>query len=140
MNNYIFLAGRLIYALPLLMMGSTHFLKMDAMISYATIRGLPAPQVSVVLSGIVIVLGALSVLLGLRGKIGAWLVAVFLIGSAFTMHQYWNMTDAILAQEVMATFYKNIVMAGAALMITQTGTGAYSLDVFLARPRTAMAH
>jgi putative oxidoreductase len=140
MNNYIFLAGRLIYALPLLVMGSSHFLKMGAMINYATIRGLPMPQVSVVISGLVIVLGALSVLLGFRGKIGAWLVAVFLIGSAFTMHQYWNISEVMLAQEVMATFYKNLVMAGAALMLTQTGTGAYSLDAYLARPRTAMAH
>jgi len=140
MNNYIFLAGRFIYALPLLMMGSSHFLKMDAMISYATIRGLPMPQVSVVLSGVLIVLGALSVLLGFRGKIGAWLVAVFLVGSAFTMHQYWNMTDVMLAQQEMANFLKNLIMAGAALMITQTGTGAYNLDAYLARPRTAMAH
>jgi len=140
MSHYIFLAGRVIYALPLMMMGSSHFLKMDAMINYAAIRGLPMPQVSVVLSGVVIVLGALSVLLGFRGKIGAWLVAVFLVGSAFTMHQYWNTPDVIQSQQEMAGFLKNLIMAGAALMITQTGTGAYSLDAYLARPKTAMAH
>lgn len=138
MNNYIFLAGRIIFALPLLMMGSTHFLKMEAMVSYATLRGLPAPKISVILSGLVIVIGALSVLAGFRGKIGAWLVAAFLVGSAFSMHQYWNVPDAMLAQEQMANFFKNLIMAGAALMITQIGTGAYSLD-YLVKPRAAMA-
>jgi putative oxidoreductase len=138
MNNYIFLAGRIVFALPLLMMGSTHFFKMEAMVSYATLRGLPMPQASVILSGLVIVLGALSVLLGFRGKIGAWLVAAFLVGSAFSMHQYWNVSDILLAQEQMANFFKNIIMAGSALMITQTGTGQYSLD-YLVKPRAAMA-
>ena len=138
MNNYIFLLGRIIFALPLLMMGSTHFLKMEAMVSYAMLRGLPSPKISVVLSGLVIVIGAISVLVGFRGKIGAWLVAVFLVGSAFSMHQYWNVTDIILAQEQMANFFKNIIMAGAALMITQIGTGPYSLD-YLVKPRAAMA-
>jgi uncharacterized membrane protein YphA (DoxX/SURF4 family) len=44
----------------------------------------------------------------------------------------------MLAQEQMANFFKNIIMAGSALMITQTGTGAYSLD-YLVKPRAAMA-
>jgi putative oxidoreductase len=111
---------------------------MEAMVSYAMLRGLPAPKASVILSGLVIVIGALSVLVGFRGKIGAWLVAAFLVGSAFSMHQYWNVPDVMLAQEQMANFFKNLIMAGAALMITQIGTGPYSLD-YLVRPRAAMA-
>jgi len=128
MNKYIFLAGRIIYALPLLIMGSNHFLKMEALVSYATLKGLPMPRASVLISGLIIVLGAVSVLVGLRGKIGAWLIAIFLVGSAFTMHQFWNVPDPVAAQSELANFLKNIIMAGAALMITQTGTGPYSVD------------
>jgi uncharacterized membrane protein YphA (DoxX/SURF4 family) len=35
----------------------------------------------------------------------------------------------------MINFLKNLIMAGAALMITQTGTGPYSVDN-LNKPRT----
>jgi putative oxidoreductase len=128
MNNYIFLAGRVLYALPLIIMGSNHFMYMSAMTSYATVKGLPAPQAAVILSGLVIVLGAISVLVGYRGKIGAWLVTAFLLATAVVMHRFWSVTDAMAAQVEMANFFKNIIMAGAALMITQTGTGPYSVD------------
>jgi len=128
MNNYIFLAGRIIYALPLIIMGAGHFLKMSAMENYAMVKGVPMPQVSVIVSGLVIIIGAISVLVGFRGKIGAWLVAAFLLGSTVLMHRFWEITDPMLMQFEMANFFKNIIMAGAALMITQTGTGPYSVD------------
>jgi uncharacterized membrane protein YphA (DoxX/SURF4 family) len=44
------------------------------------------------------------------------------------MHRFWTVPDPITAQYEMANFFKNIIMAGAALMITQTGTGPYSVD------------
>ncbi|MCI0695517.1 DoxX family protein [candidate division KSB1 bacterium] len=128
MNNYIFLAGRILYALPLIIMGSNHFLYMPAMVSYATVKGVPLPQASVILSGLVLVLGAISVLVGFRGKIGAWLVTAFLLATAFVMHRFWGVSDAMAAEVETANFFKNFIMAGAALMITQTGTGPYSVD------------
>ncbi|MGH7599115.1 MAG: DoxX family protein [bacterium] len=128
MNDYIFLAGRILYTLPLIIMGSNHFLYMSALVSYATVKGLPMPQASVILSGFVLVLGAISVLVGFRGKIGAWLVTAFLLATAFVMHRFWGLSDAMAAQAETANFFKNIIMAGAALMIAQTGTGPYSVD------------
>jgi len=127
-KDYIFLAGRILYALPLIIMGANHFLYMSALAGYATVKGVPAPQVSVIVSGLVIVLGAISVLMGYRGKIGAWLITAFLLGTAFIMHRFWSVPEAVAAQAEMANFFKNIIMAGAALMITQTGTGPYSVD------------
>jgi putative oxidoreductase len=128
MNNYIFLAGRILYALPLIIMGSNHFLYMSALVSYATVRSVPMPQASVIVSGLVLVLGAISVLVGFRGKIGAWLVTAFLLGAAFVMHRFWSLSDAMAVQTETANFFRNLSMAGAALMIAQTGTGPYSVD------------
>jgi len=128
MNNYIFLAGRILYGLPLILMGSNHFMQMSDMVGYASAKGLPAPQAAVIVSGLVIVLGAISVLVGYRGKIGAWLVTAFLLATALLIHRFWGVTDAMAAQMEMINFLKNLIMAGAALMITQTGTGPYSVD------------
>jgi putative oxidoreductase len=98
MNNYIFLAGRILYGLPLILMGSNHFMRMSDMVGYVSAKGLPAPQAAVIVSGLVIVLGAISVLVGYRGKIGAWFVTAFLLATALLMHRFWGVTDAMAAK------------------------------------------
>lgn len=127
MSAYIFLAGRILYALPLIIIGSSHFLQMSNMMAYAASRGVPMPQVSVILAGLVIIVGAIFVLMGYRGRLGAGLVAAFLVVTAFIMHSFWRV-DAGSVPIEMSNFFKNIIMAGAAIMITKTGTGPYSID------------
>ncbi len=127
MNAYIFLAGRILYALPLIIMGSNHFMQLSGMTAYAGSKGIPAPQAAVIIAGLVIIIGAVFILMGYRGRIGAWLVATFLVATAFLMHGFWGM-DAASAQSEMVNFFKNLIMAGAALMMTKTGTGPYSVD------------
>ncbi len=127
MSAYLFLAGRILYALPLIIMGSSHFLQLSGMTAYAAAKGLPMPQVSVILSGLVIMIGAIFILMGYRGRIGAWLVTAFLVATAFLMHGFWGV-DAASVQSEMINFFKDIIMAGAALMMTKTGTGPYSID------------
>jgi putative oxidoreductase len=128
MNPYLFLAGRVLYALPLLLMGANHFLLMAAMVNYAKLKGVPLPELSVIFSGLILVLGAVSILLGFRVKIGAWLVLIFLFGSAIFMHRYWDITDVFDRQMETANFLKNVIMAGAAIVFSQIGGGPFSLD------------
>ena len=40
-------------------------------------------------SGVLAVLGGLSILLGYRARIGAWLIVLFLIGITPKMHNFW---------------------------------------------------
>jgi len=127
-SNYLFLAGRILFALPLILMGSHHFLRLSDMAAYAASKGVPSPQVAVIVSGLMLVLGAVSILVGYRGRIGAWFVAFFLIGTAFMMHRFWAVSDPMMAQMEMINFFKNIIMAGAAFMMTKTGTGPFSVD------------
>jgi putative oxidoreductase len=127
MTAYVFLAGRILYALPLIIMGSSHFMQMAGMTAYATAKGIPAPQVAVIVSGLVIIVGAIFILMGYRGRIGAWLVAAFLVATAFLMHGFWAVPAEGMQME-MINFFKNLIMAGAAIMMTKTGTGPYSID------------
>lgn len=128
MGDYILLAGRILYALPLIMMGSFHFLNFAGMAAYAGGKGLPLPGVSVIISGLVLIVGAVMILVGFRGKIGAWMVGGFLLATAILMHNFWGIADQMQSQMEMVNFFKNLIMCGAALMITQTGTGPYSVD------------
>jgi putative oxidoreductase len=86
-------------------------------------------------SGIMAIVGGLSILLGFHGKFGAWLLVLFLVPVTLTMHNFWAVKDPMLQQIQMAMFLKNISMLGSALFFTQIGTGPLSLD-----SRRAPAH
>jgi putative oxidoreductase len=73
-------------------------------------------------------IGGLSILLGYKAKIGAWLVVIFLIPVTLKMHNFWAVTDPMMQQMQMAMFLKNVTMIGGALLISQFGSGPLSLD------------
>lgn len=78
--------------------------------------------------GVISLVGGLSILLGYRAKIGAWLIVVFLVLVTPIMHKFWGVADPNLAQLQMINFMKNLSMLGGALLITQFGAGPLSLD------------
>lgn len=79
------------------------------------------------LSGVIALIGSLSILLGYRAKLGAWLIVIFLIGVT-PLHKFWGVSDPMMQQLQMAMFMKNIAVLGGALLITQFGSGPWSLD------------
>jgi putative oxidoreductase len=117
--------GRLLFVLIFLMSGFTHFAKQA--IGFAASQGVPMASILVPLSGVIALLGGLSILLGYRAKLGAWLIAIFLIGVT-PMHKFWGIADPMMQQMQMVMFMKNLAMLGGALLITQFGSGPWSVD------------
>jgi len=76
----------------------------------------------------VAVAGGLSILLGYRARIGAWLLVIFLVPVTLMMHNFWVVKDPMMAQMQMVMFMKNLSMLGGALLISQFGSGPWSLD------------
>ncbi len=111
------LAGRIIFALPLAMMGMNHFMNMKAMVGYAESKKLPAPQFSVVVSGLVLIVGLLGLVFDYQTKIAGWLVVAFLLGAAFFMHNFWTVEDENMKMVEMTQFLKNMGLAGGAIAI-----------------------
>lgn len=64
-----------------------------AYIQYAAASGVPLPQVLVPFSGVLATAGGLSVLLGYRARLGAWLLVLFLVPVTLFMHAFWKVTD-----------------------------------------------
>jgi len=108
------------------MAGFLHFSQQE--IGYAAQSGVPMAGFLVPASGVLAMAGGLSILLGYRAKIGAWLVVLFLIPVTLTMHNFWAVKDPMMAQMQMAMFMKNVSMLGGALLISQFGAGGLSLD------------
>jgi putative oxidoreductase len=124
--RYLVVLGRLFYSLIFVVGGLAHFSHQE--IAYAAAQGIPLAGVLVPVSGILAILGGLSILLGFHGKLGAWLLVLFLVPVTLTMHNFWAVPDPMMQQIQMAMFLKNISMLGAALFFTQIGTGPLSLD------------
>jgi putative oxidoreductase len=131
--NYVVPVGRVLFAAIFLMSFIPHF-SAEA-ISYARQAGVPLASLAVPMSGVIALLGGLSIVFGYRAKIGAWLIVLFLVPVTMTMHAFWAMTDPMMAQMQQAMFMKNLSMLGGALLITHFGAGPISLDARLARPR-----
>ena len=119
------LVGRVFFSLIFIFAGLNHFSKQT--IAFAASQGVPVASVAVPLSGVIAVLGGLSILSGYRTKIGAWLIVLFLVGVT-PLHNFWAVKDPMVAQMQMAMFMKNISMLGGALLISQFGAGPLSID------------
>jgi len=126
MAGPVVLLGRLLFALIFVMAGLNHF--SSQAIAYAASQGVPLASFSVPLSGVMALLGGLSILLGYRARIGAWLIALFLIVVTPMMHKFWTVTDPMMHQMQMAMFLKNLAMLGGALLISHFGAGPWSFD------------
>ena len=125
-KQLIVLLGRFFFAAIFLMFGLGHFSKQ--MIGYAASQGMPLASIAVPVSGLIALAGGLSILLGYRANLGAWLIVLFLVPVTFMMHKFWAVADPMMAQMQMAMFMKNISMLGGALLISQYGAGPFSLD------------
>jgi putative oxidoreductase len=112
---------RIVFALVFLFSGSTvHLLQARQGIAYARMYPVPAPELLVPLSGLMAVLGALSVILGIWADLGALLLVAFLVPVAFFMHAFWRETDEQTKANQMAHFMKNMALAGGALVLFYT--------------------
>jgi len=97
-------------------------------IAYAAAKGVPEASVLVPLAGVLALAGGLSILLGYKARVGAWLLALFLVPVTLMMHDFWTVADPMMAKVQQAMFFKNVSMLGAALLIAYHGAGPVSFD------------
>ncbi|NKY87483.1 DoxX family protein [Nocardia veterana] len=115
--SVLVLIGRILFVILFASSAIGHLTQADAMAGYARSKGVPMPKEAVLGSGVVLLLGALSVLLGVWADLGALLLFVFLVPTAFLMHPFWKESDAQAKQGEMIHFNKDLALAGAALML-----------------------
>jgi len=115
-HNIAFLIGRIIVGGFFIMSGFNHFAKLNMMAGYAKSKGIPAPALAVGGSGVLLLLGGLSVLLGYHPTIGVGLLVIFLVGVSFGIHNFWTIQDQQAKLGEMTNFLKNMAILGLLLM------------------------
>jgi putative oxidoreductase len=115
--DLIIVIGRILFGGFFLMSGINHFAKLEAMTGYAKYKKLPAAKLGVLISGLMLVIGGISIILGYYADLGALLLAIFLVLAAVIFHNFWKETDATAKQNEMLGFMKDMALAGAALIL-----------------------
>ena len=117
MGGTVLLIGRVVFSFFFIYSGFNHLTKLSMMSQYAASAGVPAPTVAIAVTGLMLLGGGLSILLGVKPKIGAALLVLFLVPTAIIVHKFWGIADPMMAAMQAGHFWKNITLAGAALMI-----------------------
>jgi len=115
--DIVLILGRVLFSLLFISSGVAHLTKLEAMTGYAQYKKVPAAKLSVIVTGLMLIIGGLYVALGIYADLGALLLSIFLLLSAFKMHDFWTVTDSQAKQSEMTSFMKNLALAGASLII-----------------------
>lgn len=114
----VLLIGRILFSLIFLSSGITgHFMKNKQMAQYAQYKKVPMASFSVYFTGLMLILGSLSVIFGTYADLGVLLLVIFLVPTAFIMHGFWKETDPTAKMNEQVAFLKDLALAGASLII-----------------------
>ena len=111
-----FLIGRILFGGYFLYNGINHLRNTQSLAPYAESKGVPAPEFTVKASGIPLIIGGTSLLLGVKPRLGLMAILGFLAGVSPVMHDFWS-EDGEQRQNDMINFTKNMALVGGTLAL-----------------------
>jgi len=116
-TEIVLLIGRIIFSIQFLSAGFAHFKMSEQMVGYARSMGVPAAALGGWPSGVWLLAGGLSVALGVWPDLGALLIALWGIPSAWFIHGWWRYEDEQQKQNQQLIFMRNVAFVGAAIAL-----------------------
>ncbi|MCD6638902.1 MAG: DoxX family protein [Nocardioides sp.] len=114
--DVVVLIARILFVFIFAASGIGHLMATEAMTGYAQYKKVPAAKLSVIVSGLLMIVGSLSVVLGIWGDLGALLLAVSIAPIPFLMHRYWaEEGEAKMNEQVQ--FNKTVSLVGGAILL-----------------------
>src|SRR3989344_763576 len=127
---YLFLLGRILLGGYFIQNAYNHFKNVDSLTGYAQSKGVPWAKASVLITGLMMLLGGLGILLGVYVNIAVFLLVFFLLATLIKMHRYWEVSDPMVRMGEYVNFYKNLGLLGAILILLAIPT-PWVLALFL---------
>ena len=123
------LIGRILFAMIFIGSGIGPFTQRNAMVGYARSRSAPWPTFSVPFTGLMSLVGGLTIALGWHRFIGAGLLVIFMLWTSYYIHHFWTDTDPMARMNERVHFQKNLALAGGALLIAYYSGGYWPLSL-----------
>jgi uncharacterized membrane protein YphA (DoxX/SURF4 family) len=117
MEAILFLVARLLFGGYFVFNAVNHFTQVRMMSGYAQSKGVPAPKLAVTFTGLLLLIGGVSVLFGIYPILGATALVLFLVPVTFTMHTFWKIEDPQMKMAEKVNFTKNLALVGGALLL-----------------------
>jgi putative oxidoreductase len=80
-------------------------------------KGVPFPAIAQGMTGLMLLLGGLSIVCGIYPFVGIVLLVAFLLPVSLMMHNFWKLEDPQLRMADKINFTKNMALLGAVLML-----------------------
>ena len=132
-QGFLTLVARLMIAAIFLASAVTNKIpKFNDVVEKMTAEGVPQPKILLVGAIAFLLLGALSLILGLRARWGAFLLLTFLAAATYYFHDFWQFADPGQRQLQTIQFMKNLAIGGGLLALMAFGGGPWSVDGWIA--------
>lgn len=122
------LAGRILLGFLFLYNGYNHFADYEGRVGYSEYKGIPAPSLSVLVSGALLVLASIGIIVGVFPFVSAAALAVFLVVATPLFHDFWSMSDEDRQNE-LNHFLKNVGLLGGTLILLATASETWTYGV-----------
>ena len=120
--------GRVILAWFFLAEAYSRTINWDATVSLLDMEGVPFPPITHFVALTVLVLASISLIIGLRARIGALGLFAFVTVSNIFMNDYWNIADVIERQNAAEAFARNLALGGGLLVLMGLGPGRFAIE------------
>ena len=111
----LFIIGRVLFGGYFVYSAFLHFKQLAGYTGYAQSKGVPSPKAAVIVTGVMLALGGLSIVSGFFIVLGMWLLVLFLIPTTVMMHKFWTIADQQARSMERIAFMKNTALIGALL-------------------------
>lgn len=112
-----FLIGRLVFGGFFIYNGINHLKQRKQLAQYAETKNVPMAEAVVAATGVALIGGGTSILLGIKPKLGTAAIAGFLAGVSPVMHNFWSVQEPGQRMNEMINFSKNMALLGSALAL-----------------------
>ncbi|HGY9625315.1 DoxX family protein [Pseudomonas juntendi] len=126
-RDIIILLARILLVILFILSGWSKLTGFEGTVGYMTSLGAPAPMLAAAVAVIMEFAVGILLLLGFYTRPLAFLLALFVVGTALIGHPFWSMVDPERSAN-MTQFLKNMSITGGLLLLAVSGAGRFSLD------------
>ena len=126
-RDELILLARILMMVLFVMSGWSKLTGFQGTVGYMASTGAPMPMVAAAVAVVMEFGVGIALLIGLWTRPLAILMALFVLGTSFIAHSYWDMQGAMEAANKIQ-FYKNLSIMGGLFLLAATGPGRYAVQ------------
>lgn len=117
--------ARVILGIYFIFSGLNHFMGYKAMAEYTKAKNVPLPGLAVIVTGLMLLFGGVTILLGMYVTWGLAVLAAFLVLAALLIHNFWTIQDPMVRMNEMSNHLKNWALAAALVLLMQVSNWSW---------------